>query len=379
MQNRILSVFVSTVIFILPLSVFGYASGVTVSAVSAIVMNVQTGEIVFEKNSLEQRPMASTTKIMTAILALEYGDFNKTITVKDEDAKVEGTSIGLKKGDKITLDVLVSGMLLESGNDAANVTATAVSGNTTEFVKLMNRKAELLGMKNTSFANPSGLPQDGHYSTAYDMALLASYAVKNTRFCEICSQKSMRVSYGNPSYERTFSNHNRLLDTVDGVFGIKTGFTKAAGRCLVSAAKRNNVTLVVVTLNAPDDWNDHKKLYEYGFSVTKEKTVDFGDTIKVPVVGSDKKYIIAKPDGVLSYSYTDAAESFVTRIFCEHFLYAGIKKGDKVGFVRVINGNGKVICECNLLSAQDAQANFEEKNVSHTAFEKLKEFLQGKT
>lgn len=379
MQNKILSVFIPTVLFFLSLTVFPCAADVVVSAESAIVMNVQTGEIVFEKNSRKQRGMASTTKIMTAILALEYGDFNKIITVKENDVKVEGTSIGLKSGDKITLDTLVAGMLLESGNDAANVTAVAVSGTSNAFVNLMNRKAALLGMENTSFKNPSGLPQDGHFSTAYDMAVLACYAVSNSRFCEICSQKSIRVSYGNPEYERTFSNHNKLLGKIDGVFGIKTGFTKAAGRCLVTAAKRGNITLVTVTLNAPNDWNDHEKLYEYGFSAVKEKTVLLDNEIKVPVVGSDKKYVAVQPDTELRYSYTENANNFKTEIFCEHFIYAGVKKGDRIGFAQVVNDDNKVICKCDLISAEDAKMNFKEITDSSDILEKIIKFLQGKT
>lgn len=376
MLNRIWCVFVSTLLAVLPLCVFANATGVTVSAKSAILFNAVTGEVLFEKNSREELPMASTTKIMTSLLALESGNTDKVVTVNESDVKVEGTSIGLKANDKITLGTLVCGMLLESGNDAANVTATAIGGSAEEFVSLMNQKAKELGMLQTSFQNPSGLPQENHYSTAYDMALLTSCAIKNPKFSGICSQKSMRVSYGTPEYERTFTNHNKLLNMVDGAFGVKTGYTKSAGRCLVSVAKRGNITLVAVTLNAPDDWNDHAKLYEIGFSATKETEVRFSEKIEIPVVNSDKKTIIAKPLSKLVY--TSANENIKTRteIYSEHFLYADIKKGDVVGKIRVYSNECVLLCETPLVACEDAKRKVSEVTQKPSFIEKIINFLK---
>ncbi len=372
------SVFFVTLTFVINL-IIPKASAVgelSLSAKSAILINAQTNEVIYEKNAYEQRGMASTTKIMTALIALEEGDLNRSITVKDEDVRIEGTSIGLKDGDKITLETLVTGMLLESGNDAANVTATAIGGTREKFVSLMNKKAKSMGMKNTCFKNPSGLTEEGHYSTAFDMALLGSYAVKNEQFRSICSQSSVRVSYGNPEYQRTFKNHNKLLNSCDGVFGIKTGFTKASGRCLVSAAERNGVTLVAVTLSAPDDWRDHEKLFDYGFSRVKAYNVDFdASDIKIPVVGSDKKYIKVKLNTDLYYTSENIKQ---TEIFvcCEKFLYADVKKGDVVGFVKVFSPDKTLLCESKLLSAEDATMNFTEKEKPASLFDKIKNFLE---
>lgn len=348
----------------------------SLSAKSAILINARTNEIIFEKNAYEIRGMASTTKIMTSLLALGNGKLNKTITAKEQDVMVEGTSIGLKAGDRITLETLVMGMLLESGNDAANVTATAIGGSKEEFVSLMNKKAKEIGMKNTSFKNPSGLTEDGHYSTAYDMALLGSFAIKNEKFRSICSLESIRVSYGNPQYQRVFSNHNKLLNTCEGVFGIKTGFTKASGRCLVTAAERNGVTLVAVTLSAPDDWNDHKKLYDYGFSKVSVYKVPFSvDELKISVVGSKNKDIRVKADKDLFYTSENEKQT-ETIVYCEKFLYADVKKGDIVGRVKVFSEDEALLCESSLISMENAPVNFKEKEKTITLFDKIINFLK---
>ncbi len=355
------------------------ATELTLSAKSAILINARTNEVVYEKNAYEKRGMASTTKIMTALLAIENGDLQKTYVAKEEDVRVEGTSIGLKAGDKITLETLVCGMLLESGNDAANVTARVIGKSRGDFVSLMNKKAEEIGMENTCFKNPSGLTAEGHFSTAFDMAVLGSFAIKNKQFREICSLSSFRASYGNPEYQRTFKNHNKLLSSVDGAFGIKTGFTKASGRCLVSATERDGVTLVAVTLCAPDDWNDHKKLFKYGFERVKAYNVDFySDEIEIDVVGSENKKIGVKLEKTLTY--TDLKEELCPEIvvFCDRFLYSGVKKGNRVGFVKVFSADGKLLCESALLSKENAPMNFTEKENKMSFFDRLKEILNNR-
>ena len=322
--------------------------------------------------------MASTTKIMTALLAIEKGDLQKAYVAKDEDVRIEGTSIGLKDGDQITLETLVCGMLLESGNDAANVTARVVGKSREKFVSLMNKKAKEIGMENTCFKNPSGLPEEGHFSTAYDMALLGSIAIKNKQFRDICSVSSLRVSYGNPEYQRTFKNHNKLLGSCEGVFGIKTGFTKSSGRCLVSAAQRNGVTLVAVTLSAPDDWNDHKKLYDYGFERVSLYKVDVNlDKTEIAVVGSNNKYIKVKSAEKLSYSAGNEKKTEVI-LYCPQFLYAGVKKGDVVGCIKVFSNDNLLLCESDLISVENAPLNFIEKEKPISLFVKIKMFLERK-
>lgn len=352
------------------------ARELSLSAKSAVLINARTNEIVYEKNAREKRGMASTTKIMTSLLAVESGKLDNSVTVKDVDVHVEGTSIGLKAGDRISLRTLVYGMLLESGNDAANVTATAIGGSREEFVSLMNKRAKELGMTDTSFKNPSGLTEDGHYSTAYDMAILGSAAIKNKEFRSICSQTSIRVSYGNPEYERTFSNHNKFLNAFEGAFGIKTGFTKASGRCLVTAAEREGVALVAVTLSASDDWNDHKKLMEYGFEKVRVYKEEYNtENIKINVVGSDNKSVNVKLDKDLTY--TSAGKLDTQKIVtCENFLYSGVKKGDVVGAVKVYSTDGVFLCESKLVSTENAPMNFIEKKKTNSLWEKIKIFYR---
>lgn len=375
MFKRITATFIAiSILFSFCIKVKG--AEISLSAKSAIIINALTNEVVYEKNAYEKRGMASTTKIMTALLAIEKGDLQKTYVAQDEDVRIEGTSIGLKGGDKITLETLVCGMLLESGNDAANVTARVIGKSREKFVSLMNKKAEEIGMENTHFENPSGLTADGHFSTAYDMALLGSFAIKNKQFRDICSLSSLRVSYGNPEYQRTFKNHNKLLNSVEGAFGIKTGFTKASGRCLVSAAERDGITLVAVTLSAPDDWNDHKKLFEYGFEKVKVYETEFNtDEIKIDVVGSDNKSIGVKLKEQLTYTALNEEINPETVILCDNFLYSGVKKGDRVGCVKVFSGDGRFLCESDLISTENAPKNFMEKEKRLSFFDRIKEYL----
>ena len=371
MLKKLLCVVLSffTVICFLP--VYSKASQVLVSAESAVVLNADTGEILYSKNPYEKRGMASTTKIMTSLVALEYGNLTDTVKAKLSDVTVEGTSIGLKEGDEVSLETLVAGMLLESGNDAANVTATMIGGSKEKFSQLMNKKAKELGMLSTDFKNPSGLTEEGHYSTAYDMALLASNAIKNQKFRELCSTRSYKATYGTPQYQRTFYNHNKFLSIFHGALGIKTGFTKASGRCLVTAAERDGVTLVAVTLNARDDWNDHVKMMEYAFGILETKTANFdADGIKISVVGSQKKQVSVKLSSPLSFASTKGFKDYETVVYVKQFLYAGVNEGDYVGWVELKNRDGKVITSSYLVSAETAKANSDESD-NVTVFQKF--------
>lgn len=312
-----------------PLGVSSASLGI--SASSAVVMVADTGEVLYEHNAHTQRSMASTTKIMTALLALENADLKKEITVSEKDVAVEGTSMGLLPDDKVTFEGLVYGMLLQSGNDAANVTAVKLSGSVAKFVELMNRRAAEIGMSNTNFVTPSGLDAPGHYSTAYDMALLACEAIKNPDFRSISSEKQSVVYYGNPPYRRTLTNHNKLLGYYDGCIGVKTGFTKKSGRCLVSAAERDSVTIVAVTLNAPNDWNDHKILLDYGFEKTKNRQLNDEVTYSIPVVGGKAKSVKL---AVQEKAFVDVSEGMggiSEEYLIDSFLYAPVKKGDVAG------------------------------------------------
>lgn len=323
------------------------------SAEAFVLMSADTHEVLCAKNAHEQRSMASTTKIMTALVALEHGIPEQQIKVTSEMVRVEGTSIGLLPDDLITVRTLVSGMLLESGNDAANVTAYAVAGSQEKFLAMMNQKAAELGMHDTHFETVSGLDSENHYSTAYDMALLGAAAIENAEFRKICGQKSERVLYGNPPYARTLSNHNRLLSEYPGVFGIKTGFTKKSGRCLVTAAERDGVTLVAVTLRAPNDWADHRKLLDYGFSVMQKRDYsDFVKNLTVPVVGGTESTVPVCLYSAASLPIADVSAELQVEVFLRPFLYAPISADKCVG-TAVYKLDGKPVREIPLIVSAD--------------------------
>ena len=232
-----------------------------ISAASAVLMDAGTGRVLYEKDGRTPRLIASTTKLMTALVALESGHgLEEVVTVAPEWAGVEGSSIYLRPGEEITLEALLYGLLLRSGNDAALAIAGHCGGTVEDFVVQMNQKARELGMKDTGFANPNGLDAEGHRSSAYDMALLARACLENKELAKIAATKSITLGI------RTFTNHNKLLWRYEGCVGLKTGYTEKAGRTLVSAAKRDGMTLICVTLNAPSDWADHTALFDWGFA-----------------------------------------------------------------------------------------------------------------
>lgn len=349
----------------------GFAPG-DVSAESAVLMLAQSGEVIFEKNSREIRSMASTTKIMTAILAVESGRLEQTVEITDEMCNLEGTSIGLKPGYKLKLIDLVYAMMLESGNDAANAVACFLAGNVESFCALMNKKAKELSMTQTNFETASGLDSKNHYSTAYDMALLGAYAIENPLLLQIVGSKSVKIDYIKPDITVTFSNHNRLLRLYDGAIGIKTGFTKKSGRCLVSAAKKDGATLIAVTLSAPDDWNDHKKLLDFGFSSLKSENVFLRTPDTVSVVGGKKKTIKIRPEQYpVTVSFYDK-QKITQRVYLPKFVYAPIKDGDKLGSVELYT-NGKLLGKINIVASQSCLANEASYVKRKSIFSKIKE------
>lgn len=327
-----------------------------VSASCAALMVAETGELIYGKNEHDRRSMASTTKIMTSLLAIEALTPQRKITVSADMLNVEGTSMGLLPGDTVTLEGLVYGMLLQSGNDAANVAAITLGGNVENFVSMMNKRAAEIGMNDTHFETPSGLDSKEHYSTAYDMALLGCTAIKNPEFAAVCSQKSAVVCYGNPPYRRTLTNHNRLLRIYDDAVGIKTGFTKKSGRCLVSAARRDGVTLVAVTLNAPDDWNDHSKMLEYGFSVVERHEADTDmSAVSLKIAGGESESVSLKLSRPLRYiSRKGKSARTEQKISLKKFEYAPIEENTVVGSVELII-DGNVVDRAEILTAGAVQ------------------------
>lgn len=232
------------------------------NAKSAVLIDAKSGAVLFEKNAHSRRPMASTTKIMTALAVIENAPCDKIIKVSPGAQGIEGSSIYLKSGEEITVLDLLYGLLLESGNDAATALAIGVFGSEEGCVEYMNKRAHDMGLVDTSFENVHGLDGEKHYTTAYELALLSKHAMQNSLFREIVSTKNYTTKGENPRY---FSNHNRLLYGFEGAVGIKTGYTSKAGRCLVSAAKFDNEEYIAVTLSDPLDWNDHKEMHTYGF------------------------------------------------------------------------------------------------------------------
>lgn len=326
----------------------------SVSAYSAILINASTNEVVYAKNADDTRSMASTTKIMTAILAIESGKMQDEVEITRDMVGAEGTSIGLTQGYKMTLETLVYGLLLESGNDAANAVAIFLAGTTEDFAVMMNEKAEEIGMTGTNFVTPSGLDDDQHYTTAYDMALLASYAVKNEVFCQICSTSSIQVSYIEPEKYVTFSNHNSFLDAYDGAFGIKTGYTTKSGRCLVTAVEKDGVVLIAVTLNASDDWNDHAKMYDYGFEVTQSYTVQIQSINTIDVYGSVNSSINVGLS-LLEYTYSGMRliDEFEQMVYLPSIIYAPINEGDILGWIELYY-EGEVVETIEIYAQEDA-------------------------
>lgn len=235
----------------------------TINAKAAVLVDMATGKILYAKNSKAIMEPASTTKIMTAVLALEHLNLAKTVTVGE--VSLEGTSVDLVKDECKTVSELLYGLMLVSGNDAASVLAKAVSGNETEFAALMTQKAKQLGMKHTTFKNASGLPAIGHSTTAYDMAILARYALKKPNFCKIVRTKFKTISGCLPQKDRQLQNHNKLLWKYPYATGVKTGYTVNAGGCLVSSALHKGRTLIAVVLKTRTIYDDCTKLFDYGF------------------------------------------------------------------------------------------------------------------
>ncbi len=327
------------------------ASAFSVSAKAAVVINGDTGEVIFSKNMEQKLPMASTTKIMTGLLLCEYGNLDREITVTDEMVRVEGSSMGLLSGDKVTLHDLLYGLMLASGNDAANTIAYVLAGSVPDFAAMMNNKAKEIGLKNTNFVTPSGLDDEQHYTTAYDLAILTKYALQNSDFASAVGCKSAALNYGNPPYKRTLTNHNKLLKTFDGCVGVKTGFTKRSGRCLVSAAKRDGKFVIAVTLNAPNDWQDHAAMLEYGLSKIIQTQISPKRTeYDISVIGGrDESINVAVEPFLLNSTQSDG---FTCEVLLPNFVFAPIKKGEVLGSA-IYKQNGEVLARCEIVAQKN--------------------------
>lgn len=301
------------------------ANAISTSAESSVLIEQRSGRVLYENNADEERLIASITKIMTAVVAIRYGDLDSMYTVTAADM-AEGSSMYLQIGEKLSLEELLYGLMLVSGNDAALAVAHCVSGSTEDFVALMNRTARELGMIHSGFANPNGLDAEGHYSTARDMAKLSAYALENETFRRIVSTDHITIG------DRYLSNHNKLLRICKGCIGVKTGFTKAAGRTLVSAAERDGMTLICVTLKDGDDWNDHMNLFDYGFSGYRmDRLVSAGQKLASAVVrGGTKQRVLLAANGDLAYP-VGAEEKLTLKVVAPLSVAAPIVCGQVLG------------------------------------------------
>ena len=334
-------VFLGTVAVLIATVLFFPCEVRAISAKKAVLMDADTGRLLYEKDADSRSLIASTTKIMTALIVCEQCNVLDRMRIPKAAVGIEGSSMYLKAGEILTLQELLYGLMLSSGNDAAVALAIYCGGTVEGFAEMMNDKARVLGLTNTHFVNPHGLDAPDHYSSARDLAVLSAYAMENPIFQRTVSAKTVRVG------ERTLRNHNKLLWQVEGAEGIKTGFTKAAGRILVSSAKRNGRRILAVTIDAPNDWADHARLLEDGFSrYTLQQVVAEGDVLgNVAVLGSEGDCYISVLAAEDFYYALASGEQVQLAIPGPGFVYAPAVAGSDAGFGYVlINGNavGKI-------------------------------------
>lgn len=352
-MKRVAAIALAVLLIVIPTS--ADSSALSVGAEAAVLLCADNGTTYFSKNEYKHMRPASTTKIMTALLTLEYAaDNNKKVRFK-ESMTAEGSSMYLEIGEVLTLKDLAVGILMCSGNDAANAAAISIAGSKKKFAALMNERARKIGMRNTHFVTPSGLDDDNHYSCAYDMALLMTEALKNPDFAQLTAKRSESVTFVMPENKTvTYTNHNRLLSMYGGCIGGKTGYTMAAGRCLVTAARRDGITLVAVTLNDRRDWDDHTALYDYGFENYRLKSLDDSDFyLKVDTVGGQSDSTVAgcqACDTVVVHK--EDYNSIKRKIFLENFIYAPVKANEQLGVIQY-SLNGKIFAEHKLIAMTD--------------------------
>lgn len=346
-MKSLISALIAGAVLIIP------ASAQADDAKSACVMNAVTGDIVYEKNAGERLPMASTTKIMTALVALENSSPDEIVTISPNAETQEGSSMYAERGEQIYMEDMLYGLMLNSGNDAAMAIAEHIAGSPEAFADMMNAKAWEIGAGDTSFCNPSGLPQDAHFTTARDLALITRRAMKTPMFETIVKTQTRTVwPINHLDHPHELYNHNKLLSLYDGAVGVKTGYTEAAGRCLVSAARRDNMTFIAVTLNDSDDWNTHMSLLDEAFaSHYPKKALEKGQVIK-------KLYVNRR-----GYNFSAAEDFYVpmdkskkidinAEINIGEDLKTPINKGEKVGYVRLCY-KGEEIGRVDVISDED--------------------------
>ncbi|MGB4289339.1 MAG: D-alanyl-D-alanine carboxypeptidase family protein [Dethiobacteria bacterium] len=312
-----------------------------VSALAAVLTDRESGRILWAKDEHRRLPIASTTKIMTALLALEHGCEEDLITVSKAAASTEGSSIWLDEGEKKTLEELIYGLMLRSGNDAAVAIAEHIGGTEKNFVLMMNRKAADLGATNTLFANPHGLPDGPQYSTASDLGLIACRALENERFRQIIATPTWTISWPGRPWDRAMANQNRLLELYPGGDGVKTGWTKAAGRCFVGSATREGWQLVCVVLNAPQMWEDAILLLDYGFENYRRQKIMCRNQVlcTAPVSKGTCRVDVAVKEDLHLPLLPGEEKSLHCRIVLDETIRAPLAEGVKIGEAEIYLGN----------------------------------------
>ena len=337
---------------VLKLASTGAHTAIETSATAAIGIEVSSGEIFYAKNIEKRLPMASTTKIMTAIVAIENGNLSDTVRIHKDAVGIEGSSIYLYENEALTLEDLLYALMLESANDAAMAIAIHIAGDAQRFVELMNDKAISLGLINTHFENPHGLDSPEHYTTAYDLGVIAAYCMQNPTFRKIVSTYKKVIPLAEDKGARVLINHNKLIRNYDGAIGIKTGYTKKSGRCLISAASRDGVELICVTLSAPSDWQDHEAILDLGYSIYEHKMLALSREVSltIPIVNASTQSVTVENFKEIEATVAKEADIKVV-IEAPRFLFAPIKSGDIIGRVIYIQNN-KVIATAPLCATQ---------------------------
>ena len=341
-------------LLIMCIAVLPIAATPSVSAKSAVLMDANSGRVLYQQNGFVRLPMASTTKIMTAVVALDSGNVKRTVTVSPKATGSEGSSIYLYPEEQLTLEQLLYALMLESANDAATAIAIEVAGSVEAFAELMNQKAAEIGLAATHFTNPHGLDHEEHYTTAYDLAKLTAYALQNPDFRAICGTVRKTIPLKGDEGTRVLINHNKMLSRYEGAIGVKTGFTKRSGRCLVSAAERDGLTLIAVTLSAPNDWTDHTAMLDFGFANYENKQLAEKEGFSVPlsVVGGTSEILLAANQYPVSVMMKKGHGTVTYQIEAPQILYAPIANGTVVGRV-IWSCDGKGIASSPLIATHD--------------------------
>ncbi len=353
-KDRVITAILLLIVLFILYSIVIYSSSeISVSAKAAALYEPVTNSFLFTKNADDKMPMASTTKIMTALVAIENFPLDKKVRVDDKAIGIEGSSLYLKQNETLTMRDLIAGLMLRSANDAAAAIAYAVAGGIEEFAELMNSRASELGLKNTHFMNPHGLDDPQHYTTAKELAILAGEALRNQTFKDIVSAKTLNIT-NEDGEARLVTNHNKLLSLYDGAIGVKTGFTKKSGRCLVGACERDGLQFITVTINAPDDWNDHSRLFDYGYSKLELRHIaapgDF--SYNIPIIGANEDFIKISNNESFALITERTKGTVQTHIKLMRYAASPITKNEIMGKV-IFTLDGVYIGEINLVAEND--------------------------